>query len=237
MNQMILLMYEEFTASIIGLFLLIHSMRVMSETLFNKEKFNISSWYLVGVYIGVINITFWRAFGIYTVNHNMRYYGALIAGLFTMVFYAFWGARQLGWTVRTQRLIIVSTVIGGLFFALGGSLNIINLESIGLIILATIIISIIVKLLRYALMNIPYLVAHQKVKLITFGVITLSIFELIGVMFMQYEFWTVATVFFVLRIIGWSIINLGIAFPRFIQEFMRFKFSKYKHAENLYYKN
>lgn len=226
---MLLLMYEEFTASIIGLFLLIHSMRVMSETLFKKEKINISSWYLVGVYIGVINITFWRAFGIYTDSPTMRYYGALIAGLFTMVFYAFWGARQLSWTIRTQRMIIGASIIGGLFFGLGGFFNRLNLETIGLLILATIIIIIIVKLLRYALRNIPYLVAHQKVKLITFGVITLSVFELFGVLFMQYELWTVATVFFVFRIIGWSIINLGIAFPRFIQEFMRFKINKHKH--------
>ncbi len=226
---MILLMYEEFAASIIGLFLLIHSMRVMSDTLFNKEKLNISSWYLVGVYIGVINITFWRAFGIFSDNPTMRYYGALIAGLFTMVFYAFWGSRQLGWSIRTQRMIIVSSVIGGLFFAFGGFFSIVNLETIGLIILATIILIIIVKLLRYALRNIPYLVAHQKVKLITLGVITLSVFELFGVMLMQYELWTVATVFFGFRIIGWSIINLGIAFPRFIQEFMRFKFNKHKH--------
>jgi hypothetical protein len=158
----------------------------------------------------------------------MRYYGALISGLFTMVFYSFWGARQLGWSVRIQRTVIGSSVIGGLFFALGGLFNILNLETIGLLILASIILLIIVKLLRYALKNIPYLVAHQKVKLITFGVITLSVFELFGVLFMQYELWSVATIFFGFRIIGWSIVNLGIAFPKFIQEFMRFKFIKHK---------
>ena len=52
--------------------------------------------------------------------------------------------------------------LGGLFFALGGLLNILNLETIGLLILATIILLIIVKLLRYALRNNDIRSVSQK---------------------------------------------------------------------------
>ena len=212
------LMYEEFVSTTIGLVLIVLAMRTMKDGLFSRSKLNISSWYLIAVYASVISMTFSRGYGILVDSDNLRFYGALVSGLLTMIFYTFWGSMQMKWTSQSQRLVIGLLTFSVLMFGMGGLISNLLVETIGAIVMASIIMLIIVFLLKYALQNIPYILAHQRVKIITLGVLLMVFFEIIGVIFMQFDLWNLASVFFILRAFSWVIVTLGIIMPNFLKQ-------------------
>ncbi len=213
-----ILMYEEFISSTIGLILIVLAMRTMKDGLFSRSRFNISSWYLIAVYASVISMTFSRGYGIFIDSDNLRFYGALISGLLTMIFYTFWGSMQMKWTTQSQRLVIGVLTFSVFMFGVGGLLSNLLIETIGALVMASIIMLIIIFLLKYALQNIPYILAHQRVKIITLGVLLMVLFEIIGVIFMQFDLWEMASVFFIMRALSWVIVTLGIIMPNFLKE-------------------
>lgn len=213
------LMVEEFIAVFYSAVLLGFAVHAMFPALFNPKKLNVSAWYLVGCYFGVMSVAFSRGLGILLGNISLRFYGALLSGLVTVVFYSLWGATQLGWSDRRKRVVFSLTIVGGLSFALGRFY--VWLALLGLGILGLIVIFTVISLLRYALQNLPYLIAHQRVKIITLGIIVLILFELSGVYFMKFELWLFAALLFFFRVIGLSIITLGVVFPESLQQFLK----------------
>lgn len=211
-------MYEEFVSATIGLVLIVLAMRTMKDGLFSKAKFSISSWYLIAVYASVISMTFSRGYGILIDSDNLRFYGALVSGLLTMIFYTFWGSMQMKWTSQSQRLVIGLLTFSVFLFGIGGLISNLLIETIGVIIMASIIMLIIILLLKYALQNIPYILAHQRVKIITLGVLLMVFFEIIGVIFMQFDLWDLASIFFIIRALSWIIVTLGIIMPNFLKQ-------------------
>ena len=211
-------MYEEFISTTIGLVLIVLAMRTMKDGLFSRSKFNISSWYLIAVYASVISMAFSRGYGILIDSDNLRFYGALISGLLTMIFYTFWGSMQMKWTSQSQRLLIGFLSFSVFMFGVGGLISNLLIETIGAIVMASIIMLIIVFLLKYALQNIPYILAHQRVKIITLGVLLMVFFEIIGVIFMQFDLWALASLFFIIRALSWIIVTLGIIMPNFLKQ-------------------
>ena len=151
-------------------------------------------------------------------SDNLRFYGALISGLLTMIFYTFWGSMQMKWTSQSQRLVIGVLSFSVFMFGIGGLMSNLLLETIGAIVMASIIMLIIVFLLKYALQNIPYILAHQRVKIITLGVLLMVFFEIVGVIFMQFDMWNTASIFFIIRALSWIIVTLGIIMPNFLKQ-------------------
>ena len=137
-------MYEEFLSTTIGLVLIVLAMRTMKEGLFSRSKFNVSSWYLIAVYASVISMTFSRGYGILIDSDNLRFYGALISGLLTMIFYTFWGSMQMKWTTQTQRLVIGLLAFSVFMFGVGGLVSNLIIETIGALVMASIIMLIII---------------------------------------------------------------------------------------------
>lgn len=211
-------MYEEFFSATIGLVLIILAMRTMKDGLFSKTKFSLSSWYLIAVYASVISMTFSRGYGILIDSDNLRFYGALISGLLTMIFYTFWGSMQMKWTSQSQRMVIGLLTFSVFMFGVGGLISNLLIETIGAIVMGSIIMLIIIFLLKYALQNIPYILAHQRVKIITLGVLLMVLFEIIGVIFMQFDQWNLASISFIIRALSWVIVTLGIIMPNFLKQ-------------------
>ncbi len=226
-----ILMIEELTAGILGLFLLVLAFNRLRFVLFSRSKGQLPSWYLIAGYLAIVSTTLSRAYGISSSNHAIRFWGALVSGSLTIIFFSFWSAYQLHWSSRTRRSVLVLTLIGATIFALGTLRQNHVIQSIGLTIFSSISFLVLILLLQHVIRTTPYLRAQQRVKITTIGLVSMVLFEMIGVFFMQLGLWTSSAIVFVGRDLGWIVLTLGIVFPKWVSELMKKKISSFRHDQ------
>ncbi len=228
-----ILMIEEFSAGILGLILLGFAFNRLKLVLFSRSNRQLPSWYLIAGYFAIVITTFSRAYGIFYSNHVIRFWGALISGSLTIIFFSFWSAYQLNWSNITRRGVLLLTLIGAIIFAMGTFKQNHIIQTMGLAIFSSISFLVLIMLLQRVIRTTPYLRAQQRVKITTIGLVSMVLFEMIGVFFMQLEQWTSSAIIFVGRDFGWIVLTLGIVFPKWIRELMKKRVSSSRHSRLL----
>ncbi len=224
-------MVEELSAGILGTVLLVFAFNRLKPVLFSRSKGQLPSWYLIAGYIAIASTTFSRAYGIFFSNHTVRFWGALISGSLTIIFFSSWSAYQLHWTRRKRRSVLVMTLIGATIFALGTLRQNHVIQSVGLMIFSSISFFVLIVLLQHVIRTTPYLRAQQRVKITTIGLVSMVLFEMIGVFFMQLELWTSSAIIFLGRDLGWIVLTLGIVYPKWVSEMMKKRILAFRHDQ------
>jgi hypothetical protein len=224
-------MIEELTAGVLGLILLIFAFNRLKPVLFSRSKGQLPSWYLILGYLAIVSTTFSRAYGISLSNQTIRFWGALVSGSLTIVFFSFWSAYQLHWSRPRRRSVLILTLLGATIFALGALKKNHVIQSIGLIIFSSISLFVLIVLLQHVIRTTPYLRAQRRVKITTFGLVSMVLFEMLGVFFMQFGFWTSSAIIFLGRDLGWIVLTLGIVFPKWVNELMKKRISPFQRDQ------
>ncbi|MHA1911252.1 MAG: carotenoid biosynthesis protein [Candidatus Kariarchaeaceae archaeon] len=220
-DSLIVLAATETLLLIVATFLLIGNTKKMKPAW--KQPM---TQFLIGNMVFDIFLYLSRIIGILTNNLVLRMYGPVIFGLLGTICFIQWGVRFIQLNPNTVKIVNVlfsGSLIWWIFFRLISEVFSIpiltQISSIGLGIYLISSGIIVVKMVGYGL-NSPYKLARRRVSLMCSGIMLFIFGELLGVIFMSVQAYSLASLAFLLEIPAWLLISAGIRMPKRFNELL-----------------
>ncbi len=220
-DSLVLLAATETLLMIVATYLLIGNAKKMKPAW--KQPM---TQFLLGNMVFDIFLYLSRIIGILTNNLVLRMYGPLVFGLLGTICFIQWGVRFIQLNPKTVKIVNVlftGSLIWWISFRLiseiFGFVILAQLSGIGLGVYLVSSGIIVVKMVGYGL-NSPYKLARRRVSLMCSGIMLFIFGELLGVIFMSMQAYSLASLAFLLEIPAWLLISAGIRMPKRFNEFL-----------------